>query len=168
MSVVTALNDAKEVFAEFFTDINNIDLKKIAKAWGVKIYFEFLDGDVAGILFVSNLKTMIMVNASDLKVRQTFTIAHELGHYHLHKPSGVHVDTGFVMSRNTKSRLGEDIQEIEATQFAAELLMPEELLKKDVKEFTNALNDNDIDKLAKRYSVSEQAMTHRLISLKMV
>ncbi len=168
MSAVTAINEAKKVFAEFFTDIKNIDLKKIAKAWGVKIFMEPLEGDVPGILIVSNSMPIIMVNSNDLKVRQTFTIAHELGHYHLHKPSGVHVDKGFVMSRNTKSRLGEDIQEIEANQFAAELLMPEAFLKKDVKEFTNALNDNDIDKLAKRYSVSVQAMTHRLGSLKMI
>ena len=168
MSVVTAKNEAKKVLDQFLGKNKKINLKKIAKTWGVKIHYELLDNETSGVLIVDNAKPLVVINSGDSKTRQKFTLAHELGHYHLHKPVGVHVDKGYVMSRNTNSTLGVDIQEIEANQFAAELLMPESLLKKDTKGFTDVLKDNDIEKLAKKYSVSVQAMTIRLSSMGMI
>ena len=53
-------------------------------------------------------------------------------------------------------------QEEEADEFAAELLMPESMLKKDMLE-----NKFDTATLAKKYNVSEQAMWIQLINLKL-
>jgi Zn-dependent peptidase ImmA (M78 family) len=173
MSGVTARNAAKKVFAEFFSDVNKIDLKKIAKAWGLEIYPEPLDGELSGIIIVDDSKKAIVINSKDSKERQTFTIAHELGHFHLHKPTGVIVDNdsnlkSFSMNRDPNSKLGKNVQEIEANQFAAELLMPEEFLIKDANNFPEGLGDKAIEELSKKYSVSNNAMHVRLASLKLI
>jgi len=55
--------------------------------------------------------------------------------------------------------------EIEANQFAAALLMPPDLLAKDIKPFVGEDVLFAIRKLAKKYKVSEQAMSIRLSSL---
>jgi len=168
VSGVTARNAAKKVFAEFFDEVKKIDLLKIAKAWGIEIFFEPFNDDTSGVLVVDSSKTSILINSKDSKERQKFTLGHELGHFHLHKPAGVHVDTSITMARNANSKLGKDIQEIEANQFAAELIMPEDFLKKDAEEFTKGLDEKTVEKLSKKYSVSILAMQNRLSSLELI
>src|SRR5665213_2134032 len=165
MSGVTARHEAKKVFMKFFDDYKSIDLKKIAKDWEIDIFMEPLDDDKAGVLIVENSKARILINSKDSKERQNFTIGHELGHFHLHKLVGVHVDESVTMNRDANSKLGKDMQEIEANAFAAELLMPESFLKKHAKDFSNGLDEKAVDKLAKKYSVSVLAMQNRLSSL---
>jgi Zn-dependent peptidase ImmA (M78 family) len=60
-----------------------------------------------------------------------------------------------------------DIQEIESNLFAAELLMPAEFLREDLKRFgtLDLLDEHAIDYLARRYGVSNHAMAIRLSSL---
>jgi len=73
-----------------------------------------------------------------------------------------------MMFRNSHSSDGTDIKEIEANRFAAELLMPEEKLRADIKKKSGIDLFGDEDKLkelAERYQVSEQAMTIRLNTL---
>jgi Zn-dependent peptidase ImmA (M78 family) len=168
MSGVTARHAAKKVFMKYFDDVKKIDLKKIAKDWEIDIFMEPLDDDKAGVLIVENSKARILINSKDSKERQNFTTGHELGHFHLHKPSGVHVDKSVTMNRDDNSKLGNDMKEIEANAFAAELLMPESFLKKDAKEFSNGLGESAVDKLSKKYSVSVLAMQNRLKSLELI
>ena len=56
---------------------------------------------------------------------------------------------------------------MEANLFAAELLMPERLLTKDIAEVESLELDleDQLEKLAKKYGVSQQAMAIRLSSL---
>ena len=61
-------------------------------------------------------------------------------------------------------------EEAEANAFAMELLIPEEWLRRDVAEMTGGRgidfeSDPVIAKLAKRYGVSEQLMTIRIVRL---
>lgn len=64
---------------------------------------------------------------------------------------------------------GKNDDEYEANQFAAELLMPEDLLRDFVKrERVDLSNDIDISRLAGALQVSKRALTIRLIILKMV
>ena len=59
-----------------------------------------------------------------------------------------------------------DDGEIEANQFAAELLMPVEFLERDIRKIPDELAfDEAIRRLAAQYEVSAQAMTIRLSSL---
>jgi Zn-dependent peptidase ImmA (M78 family) len=54
-------------------------------------------------------------------------------------------------------------QEREANQFASALLMPEDWLKAEVKK-----TGLDLDKLSKKFDVSKQALTIRLLDLKLI
>ena len=82
--------------------------------------------------------------------RLRFTIAHEIGHFLLH-PGRAVTERGGATNRAT-ARL-----EHEADQFAAELLMPEHLVRQAVLE-----DGADARRLADRFDVSAQAMSLRL------
>jgi Zn-dependent peptidase ImmA (M78 family) len=86
----------------------------------------------------------------------------------LHNMEDVHVDRGFsVRLRNAASSEGTNIEEKEANLFAAELLMPDRFLEKDVKsiDVVDLVDESVIAKLAGKYGVSTQAMTFRLAYL---
>lgn len=112
-------------------------------------------------------KLIIIVASKQSVVRQRFTIAHELGHALLHQISSVHVDRHFtVMCRSTASSAAQDIYEIEANTFAAELLMPESLLKVDLLKLElDKEDDRQLFILANRYGASSQAITYQLLNL---
>lgn len=85
----------------------------------------------------------IIYNDGRSVVRKRFSVAHELGHLylgHLHGNSSSDLNT-------------ENFDEIEANAFAAQLLMPPILLRKDIKA---GIKNPEV--LAKRYNVSIDAM----------
>ena len=68
--------------------------------------------------------------------------------------------------RDSRSSQAVDKKEMEANEFAAELLMPRKFLAKALKNETVDLEDDDkIESLAKSFGVSTQALTFRLINL---
>jgi Zn-dependent peptidase ImmA (M78 family) len=70
-----------------------------------------------------------------------------------------------VYFRDGKSSRAIDLKEIQANQFAAELLMPTELLLKDLKDGIPMDEDEwrkKVNNLAKQYEVSNEAMTIRV------
>lgn len=69
------------------------------------------------------------------------------------------------MYRNNNSSTGESYREIEANSFAAALLMPKKLLQKELINNTQKISDIKIKSLAKKFEVSTQAMSIRLINL---
>ena len=124
-------------------------------------------GQLSGMIVPAGDHCVIGVNSLEAPVRQRFTIAHELGHFHLH-PAREFVDRSFATRfRNELARAGVDSDEIEANRFAAELLMPVEFVHKDLADVEIDVADADelIERLAKRYQVSKQAMTIRLTTL---
>lgn len=152
-----------------------VDIKKIADNLKIQIVEQNAEDEVAGFLLkdFDSKNALIGVNTHHHPNRQRFTIAHELGHYFLHDYEGVHFDsktTGLRMYlRNEKSTTGTDLEEREANLFAAELLMPESLLRDDLAEVEAVylIDDNDetIRNLAEQYGVSVRALTYRLANL---
>jgi Zn-dependent peptidase ImmA (M78 family) len=84
----------------------------------------------------------------------------------LHVNNLLHVDESVdpIYFRNNKSSDATKIKEIQANQFAAELLMPEDLLINDVKSGIKQEKDLEelINELADVYNVSVQSMSIRL------
>ena len=83
--------------------------------------------------FIKNGQPMIGVNALHaLDTSERFTLAHELGHVILHRPRcwkpAASTSTRASLRRDNLASEGTDDREIEANNFAAELLMPEPLL----------------------------------------
>jgi hypothetical protein len=133
---------------------------------------------LAGLLEWCGASPRIVCEAHDPLVRQRFSIAHELGHYHLHARAGAaryscsqsQVDPeatseetatsdGPVRGLRHELEHGPDA-EAEADAFAAAFLVPEETLTADVARFGRC-----IAFLAERYRVSEAAMRKRMSTL---
>jgi Zn-dependent peptidase ImmA (M78 family) len=150
-----------------------VPVEKIARLYGAHIRYEPLEGDISGFIYRENETTIIGVNSSHSPTRQRFTIAHELGHMQLHSDNELHIDRVFVHMRNEKSSQAVDIKEIEANLFAAELLMPIEMVISDWRQREMPLSydyedDKFIAKMAKSYKVSLQAMIFRLMNLNLI
>ncbi|HRH45286.1 MAG TPA: ImmA/IrrE family metallo-endopeptidase [Pyrinomonadaceae bacterium] len=151
-----------------------VRIEDIVKNIGIELIEEDANDDIAGFLIKNyDEKTAIIgVNKNHKPNRRRFTIAHELGHFFLHNYEGVHFDgkhSGSQMFlRDEKSTKGTDIEEREANLFAAELLMPEILLQKDIAKINEIYfidEDPKLKKLASDYRVSTQALTFRLANL---
>ena len=116
-------------------------------------------------------RAIIGINTTHSLVRQRFTLAHELGHFLLHDLKNVHVD-GVVKLRGPKSSEGTDCEEIEANEFAAQILIPENLIIRDLSESQMpSLFEDDalapmLVELADKYKVSRAALGYRIINLK--
>jgi Zn-dependent peptidase ImmA (M78 family) len=148
-----------------------VRVEKIATKLKARLAFEPFEGkdDISGILYRDGKRAVIGVNSSHSGVRQRFTIAHEIGHLVLHEGE-LFVDQAVrVNFRDKRSSLAEDRREIEANRFAAELLMPQEMIKREVvkciakKKITT--EEELVAELAKVFKVSAQAMGYRLFNI---
>jgi Zn-dependent peptidase ImmA (M78 family) len=144
-----------------------VPVEEIAKSCGLQIQYERLDTDLSGFVTDPEHGAVIGVNTAHPLVRRRFTIAHELGHFRLHRDTTLHVDRAFLMKRSEKSSKGVDDDEIEANLFAAELLMPRGLIKADLDSIQeiDITDDKVIATLARKYVVSSQAFILRLVNL---
>jgi Zn-dependent peptidase ImmA (M78 family) len=110
---------------------------------------------------------VIGVNSTHAPTRQRFTLAHEIGHYVLHAGQPMFVDS-FVTRVNWRN--GEsNLEETQANQFAAELLMPRELVAREVDRALTRKQTIDAQglasQLAELFNVSQQSMEFRLANL---
>jgi Zn-dependent peptidase ImmA (M78 family) len=142
-------------------------VEKVAKQLGVLVRFSPFDDELSGMVYIKDGVPIIGVNSLHHPNRQRFTIAHELGHFELHRDmitSSVHVDKTFpALMRDMKAATGTERIEIEANQFAAELLMPKARLDEvlEGKQF-DIDDDGPIEDLAKKFKVSKQALEYRI------
>ena len=141
--------------------------KQIARRVGAVVRFEPFDGELSGILYERGGYKVIGVNELHPETRQRFTIAHEVGHLLLHSGKDLFLDRKFlVRARNRRSSTAEDLAEVQANAFAAELLMPRAWIRRDAGSRTVDFDDQAlVQRLAKSYKVSEQAMAFRLANL---
>lgn len=139
-----------------------VDVVVLAEKLGFKVVpFDFPDTISAVVRIYEDGKKVIGVNKKQSEVRQRFSIAHELGHYLSGHESYNHDQ--IVVDPERRYQDPSFQAEQEADEFAAELLMPSRLLKKDF-----GANHISITGLAKRYNVSEQAMWIQIVNLELV
>ncbi len=175
--------EAESVLDKYHDGNLPVDVRAITEAMNIKIQpVEIEDNELAGFFFrdPESEEVIIGVNQENSPVRQRFTIAHELGHFMLHDSEDVRYDRkgsgynfGRIMMRNAESSKGEKRDEVEANFFAAELLMPrkilvERLLTNKTLDFLETDTDDAIGQLAKEFNVSTQALTVRLVQLKII
>jgi Zn-dependent peptidase ImmA (M78 family) len=151
-----------------------VPVEAIAKHLGAQIRYEPGQEDhVSGMAFrLPSGQAIIGVNAAHANTRRRFTIAHEIGHLLLHEGEIFHFDEGFAAVYGFRDDDGTSgpVKESEANAFAAALLMPEDMIRRDVAQLRADANfdlesDRMIAQIAKRYQVSAQAMTFRLSSV---
>lgn len=106
-----------------------------------------LSGIMVQIGKLDEASTFIGVNADEPWCRRRFTLGHELGH---------------MLMGHTGCTGGGSYEEREAQVFAAELLIPSAFIKADLKAVPN------IPALAKKYLVSEQALSIKLKECRLI
>lgn len=142
-----------------------VPVERIAEELGLDIRLAPFEGDLSGALVRTEDEKFIGVNSNHHPNRQRFTIAHELAHFFLHKGMRLHIDKNiWVNWRDDESSKAVQWQEIQANQFAAELLMPTAFLKRDLNRI-GRVNEHLVQILAQKYRVSSQAMDIRLNNL---
>ncbi|EBU8090008.1 ImmA/IrrE family metallo-endopeptidase, partial [Salmonella enterica subsp. enterica serovar Agona] len=147
-----------------------VNVELVAKRLGATIKYAPYEGEMAGALIRSNEIAVIAVNSAHHKNRQRFTIAHECGHLIYHNDERLYVDKTFsIRRRDDVSRMAIDKEEVEANQFAAELLMPFDYILRDIIRSDIDIEDGtEVARLAKKYAVSSQAMTYRIANVILV
>jgi Zn-dependent peptidase ImmA (M78 family) len=146
-----------------------VPVESIARAAGLDVRYAPTTDDVSGALIQQGGAAIIAVNSAHHDNRQRFTIAHELGHFILHKRAKPFFDDDFSIDfRNAVSSEASERREIEANGFAAALLMPKDFLRKDMLRLSLEGSDEPeliVQSLAVRYKVSRRAMELRLANL---
>ncbi|HET7171899.1 MAG TPA: ImmA/IrrE family metallo-endopeptidase [Gaiellales bacterium] len=116
------------------------------------------DVHVSGVLLPAAWE--IWVRRDESETRRRFTIGHEIGHHFLHS------DGATVLCRAADVDQAEEaarLKERQANRFAAELLMPEPLIRERVKR-----DGLDVTELARTFDVSPIAMAYRLVNLEVL
>lgn len=147
-----------------------IKIEKIIKEQGLKLVPYEEDG-VSGILMVEKNSATIGFAINEPKERQRFTKAHELGHFLLHRGGNLFIDKkSMSMYRPANTGPSSDWQEWEANEFAACILMPEHLVRDEMKKIQIDYADDElgntwIKELADKFEVSVSAMSIRISKL---
>ncbi|KAA0096937.1 ImmA/IrrE family metallo-endopeptidase [Mycolicibacterium sp. P1-18] len=138
-----------------------IDPVVVARQLGINVYSSALPADVSGYIVkrAASSAPDIFLNSEHSPVRQRFTCAHELGHYFAILNKGANAPDTYVFKRDALASCGIDNSEIYANQFAANLLMPESVVRDLVSQGL------DVIEVARELHVSVDAMSHRMRNL---
>lgn len=123
---------AGEILASLGTTKLPINVRKAALGYA-HVQYDRMPDDVSGMVIPAPVglskRWIISINNRHTPTRQRFTLAHELGHVVLHQFSTPHADgLQQVYFRDHESASGQTREEVEANQFAAEILMPGSIL----------------------------------------
>ncbi|MCE4963077.1 ImmA/IrrE family metallo-endopeptidase [Staphylococcus haemolyticus] len=147
--VVTALTQNYSNY-DIYDVIN--DLEGFIESFKIKVFYSNMDGfdipsQISGYSIVNAQGSPeIVINANDSLARQRFTMAHEFGHIIMHwdwlknQETGLNKDKYEILFRKTSYNESSTLKEIQANEFAAELLLPHKLLSEAI---------GDIEKLKK-------------------
>lgn len=148
--------EAARLLRDFAVSEPPVDPAKIARELGVTVYFVKFSPDKQNVSgFFDCDEGAIFVNKDEWPLRQTFTIAHELGHKILHEEWARSSDYKVLLRDQDYS--GDDPHEKEANAFAANLLVPRFMLDKYWKALTP-------EQLSHLFAVSVPVIKFRLAS----
>ncbi len=149
--------NAQKVLDVYWDGFLPVDVLGIAEKMGFNLINTVEDQAISGHIELKDGIPFCHYNSLEPITRQRFTIAHEIGHYALG-----HLENG-KQFRDTSNnfQLGQDFQEMQANQFAAELLMPAKVVDWLIKD----RNIATVESLSEKLKVSTTAMVYRLKKL---
>ena len=143
-----------------------VEVIKIANHLGYKVC-ELIDADINGISGkVCHKEKIIYINPADIKTRQRFTIAHEIGHILLHATSN---SLHHRIEDKTINIYSDSVEEVEANRFASILLMPTLEFQRQWS-LANSLTSgiDPIEEVAAFFQVSKLAASIRANNLNLI
>lgn len=152
-----AQEEAEKVWREQCLTSLPFPILDVARSYGLSVYEIDLSDqpDISGILDIE--KEIIYLNQTDSTAHKRFTIAHELGHWLLHKED-LKRDPNLTIYYRRPIAGETDDREKEANCFAASLLVPYRLLNPIKLMYTDL-------ELAQMFAVSQQVIGYRKKSL---
>lgn len=135
-----------------------VDVERLAQAMGMRVIKNPFMNE-SGMIEMDGNTPVITVNSTEYGPRQRYTIAHEIGHFalgHLNNAERCCRDDAASFKTGTTSPI-----ERQANQFAAELLMPKNVLEYAIVD----RGYTKLEALAQLFGVSEVAMKWRLVNL---
>lgn len=167
LNMTQFMSESDKVIYEKYKNKIPFQVVEFANEVGLEVFEDKLAENISGkIDKKENGKFACYVNEKNSPTRQVFTIAHELGHYFRHRSFFetnstleeplISMYNTFQKDRNHYSE-EEKKRESEANEFAAELLMPEVIVKQKWHELNQSLT-----RMAKYFNVSEMAMAFRI------
>lgn len=162
---------AREILKQFGNTFP-VDVQAIVEAHRVKLISAPLEEPVSSWLFQESGRAIIRVNKNLRPERRRFSIAHSFGHFILHRGTPefkIFVEATEPVKESGRSMTGSRLQEEMADDFASELLMPEGVLKEEIRGFHVSAHDaKTVRRLATKFGVSEQMLTMRLAKLGLI
>lgn len=188
LNSLKSVKSAKALLEEIYGNISDVQLpvdvrEVLGRLSKVKFsdVLSFDDWDNSGYIKVNRSgenkeveSIAVWVNPTEAPVRQRFTIAHELGHLIfdiLPNIEDSNIDECFEDKLHRNDEM--NYKETRANKFAAQLLMPADLVKSEVSKLVKQLKDEGkkaslddiVSKLAVIFDVSSQSMEIRLKTL---
>jgi hypothetical protein len=146
---------------EAFQQQAPVRLSDIARTLGLTVKAATLPPGISGEIRPDGTHEggfIIRVNRHDSAERQRFTVAHEIGHFLLHRDE---IGAGITDDALYRSSLT-DRREAEANRIAADLLMPQALLREWLNRATLLQVEDTVAFMKDNFEVSEAAMKIRL------
>lgn len=163
MDILEIITDDKEkaIYQKHASNPFPFDIIAFGKDLGLELReSKELNDQISGFIKKDDKKIYICVNSNHHIHRKRFTIAHEIGHYFLHKDN---LQYGLVDNILQRKDGIINKQETEANDFAANLLMPEYHFKTlwDNKDYS-------ISEISSMFFVSESAVLTRAKFLNLI
>lgn len=141
------------------TEPEEIDVEAIAHYLGVSVVYRHLEGCDAQIVGCGDC-AVATINSRSNSSRRRFSLAHELGHWHLHRGKVLVCKT----EGDVRPILESPDPERAADNYAAALLLPKFLFERVAAKHTAATFEA-VDHLADRFACSFTATLIRLVQL---
>ena len=154
LSLKNVIEDIESAVENFGIEVKYSDMSHIKSSEEISGYVHVVDG-----------VPEIVINGFQSKLRQRFTIAHELGHVLLHwqwQP-GKHLPDGLVDRKESYSSVDAQQREKQADNFAAEFLAPLENVVKFLKEIREENPDKEvqISMISNEFKISNPSAFYR-------
>lgn len=155
---IRAVRTALQVLDRHSIKAPPVRVDEILEDWDIRLQPKLLPPEMRSVAgYIDIGERTIYVNGSDPPNRQTFTIAHELGHFLLHRDEVARNPRYAILMRRPMEVRETDPIEKEANCFAASLLVPAEFLE--------PYRDLDVERLSRIFVVSRDVIRHRLDNL---
>lgn len=154
------LDEEKRAITDFQVS-GPVKLSSLARSLGLTVKAATLAPGISGEIRPDPDQAgnfIIRVNRHDSPRRQRFTVAHEIGHYLLHRDQIGNGISDDVLYRSSLS----DHREAEANRIAADILMPKHLVNKYIEEAEASGAEDVVAYASEKLEVSEAAMKIRL------
>lgn len=163
-TAVPVLNNAIDYSTYIFKNMNidisrmPIDIYEIAKSLNIIIYKQIIKNGSEGLLIKGKQKIIIINESIKLESRKKFTIATLIGHAII----PWHTNSQYSIRKSgTSTLLTENIHQMEAQDFAGNLLVPKIHVQNIIKTGTSLENLKEL--ADKKYEVSLTVLLNRLV-----